>query len=79
MYSDSNRFEELKNHQDEYNFIKLLKGETFVYSLNGNLYKTKCEKVEGIEFPEFVENCTKDFPVTLKKRYLIIICNYLLS
>ena len=70
-----NRFEELKDHQDEFNYVKLVKGETIVYSLNVNMYKTKCDSVEGIEFPNFVENCTRDLPVTYLKSGIVFIMN----
>lgn len=39
-----NRFEELKDHQDEFNYVNWLKGETIVYSLNGNMYKTEVRR-----------------------------------
>jgi hypothetical protein len=57
-----NRLEELKYQQD-----KLINAEVIVYSLNGKVYKTKCENIESIEFPQMVENCTRDLPVTYLK------------
>lgn len=67
-----NRFEELKIQQDEFNSVKLINAEIIVYSLNGKLYKTRCENIESIEFPQMVENCTRDLPVTYLKNGTIL-------
>lgn len=67
-----NRLEELKYQQDEFNSVKLINAEIIVYSLNGKVYKTKCENIESIEFPQMVENCTRDLPVTYLKNGNII-------
>lgn len=74
-----NRFEELKNQQDEFNSVKLIDDEIIVYSLNGKLYKTKCENIESIEFPQMVENCTRDLPVTYLKNGNILYIIYTLN
>lgn len=65
--STFNMFEEIRSESDQFHRVRLLKETIIVYSNDGRIFETKCENVENVEFPEFVENCTRDLPISFSK------------
>lgn len=63
--STYNAFEDIRDEEDEFHRVKLLKKTIVVYSNDGKIYQTKCEKVENVELPnQVVKTCTRDLPIS---------------